>query len=246
MSSDARLKGHDGEADRRRGRPDQDQADARAAPDCAAEIEEDEDLGDHAGGPEIADDRIREADGAPVDAGEGIQRAMAALGQPPRRSARSRGSSTASGIRCPSWAQSSAAWLGNLVRNRDERRDDAQDRDERQGDDHHIRPEGPDQIAADDVGDEEGHRAGAPDPAVVQAGMPLDRIGGDEVVARDDAGLRNGDEGDEGDDRDAAVGEQEAAESRSAGPDGSPGAAAAPRTSGPRGSGAARSPGCAR
>ncbi len=74
-----RLQGHDGEADGRCGRSDQDQADTRTPAHMASEIDEDQDLGDDPGRPEIADDRIGKPDGTPVDAGEGVECPMAPL-----------------------------------------------------------------------------------------------------------------------------------------------------------------------
>jgi hypothetical protein len=61
--------------------PNQDEAYPRSAPDRPAKDDEDQDLSDDSRGPEIADDLVGEADGAPIDAGEGIERAVAALGQ---------------------------------------------------------------------------------------------------------------------------------------------------------------------
>ena len=51
-----------------------------AAADAAAERREDEDLGDDADGPQVADGRAREPEVAPMDAAEGVERRVARLG----------------------------------------------------------------------------------------------------------------------------------------------------------------------
>ena len=133
------LKRHDGEADQGSARSDQQEPQSRAPPDRAAEQHEDQDLGDHAGRPEITDGHVREPLRLPVDAGERVQRSVAALRKSgrdqndPQDGRQRRGGGPLPGVRrCKSGTDLGTAASGGC---------NPEERDERQGYRNHPGPE---------------------------------------------------------------------------------------------------------
>jgi hypothetical protein len=161
----------------------------RAAPDGLAPKNENDDLGEDTDRPQRTDRRIREADGAPVDAAEGIDGAVARLNE--GGAGHDQPQETRYGRRLRArLAPSRTTPLTYGNRDPGDRDGKQSRRGNRKGNDPGAK--GVDEIAAADRGAKEGQRAPDADSTVMEVRMPPDRLCRDEVVARQDRRLRDG------------------------------------------------------